>query len=122
MHEPFWLKFTSQGNSYLAKVDKEFGREFALMQDQTDKVNEPQVLVEISAPAVHDSRQEYHRLASAFDEVEGTLNEGLSCIHKLMAEMTTATSAMSNGTRDRSHGQRARVLTKCPRPAEQDAQ
>ena len=32
-----------------------------------------------------------------FDEAEGTLNEGLGCMHKLIAEITTATSAMSNG-------------------------
>ena len=38
-----------------------------------------------------------HRLALAFEEADGTLNEGLGCIHKITAEKTTATSAMSNG-------------------------
>ena len=65
--------------------------------------------MEMSAQAVHDSRQQYHRLASAFDEPEGSLNEGLGCIHKLIAEVTTAQHWGSNV-------QRARVLEECPRP------
>ena len=70
------------------------------MQDESEKVQEAQRLVETSAQGVHDSRQEYHRLATAFDEAEGTLNEGLGCIQKLIAEVTTATSAMWIGTGD----------------------
>ena len=66
-----------------------------------ENVKEAQRFMESSEQAVHDSRQEYHRLASAFDEAEGTLNEGLCCRHKLIAEMTTATRAMSIGTGDR---------------------
>ena len=66
-----------QVNSALAKADKEFDTEFAQRQDEMDKVKEAQRLAEISAQAVHDGREEYHRLASDFDEAEGTLKEGL---------------------------------------------
>ena len=66
-----------QVNSDVAKVDKEIDREFAQMQAEMERVREAQGLTEISAQAVHDGRLEYHRLASAFDEAEGALNEGL---------------------------------------------
>ena len=75
------------------------------MQDEMEKVREAQRLMEISAQAVHDSRLEYQRLASDFDEAEGTLNEGLDYMHRLIAEMTTATSAMSTGTGDRGESE-----------------
>ena len=44
-------------NSDLANVDKEFGRASREMQASMEKVEEAQRLVEISAQAVHDSRQ-----------------------------------------------------------------
>ena len=72
-------------NSDLAKVDREFDRDFS----------RPTACGDLCT-AVHDSRLE--RRASAFDDAEGTLHEGLGCMHKLIAEMTTAASAMSNGT------------------------
>ena len=53
-----------QVNSDLANVDKQFDREFAQVQDEMEKVTEAWRLTEISAQAVHDSREEYHRLAS----------------------------------------------------------
>ena len=56
--------------------------------------------MEISVQSVHDSRENYHRLASDIDEAEGALKGGLGCSHKLIAGMTTATSAMSIGMGD----------------------
>ena len=53
--------------------------------------------MEISAEAVHGCRLKYHRLASAFDEAEEALNEGLGCAHELIAAAATATSAMLRG-------------------------
>ena len=75
------------------------------MLDEMEKVKEAQRLVEITAQAVHDSRETYHRLASDFDEAEGASNEGLGCRHKLIPEMTTATSATLIGTGDRSENE-----------------
>ena len=68
-----------QVNSDLAKADKEFDKEFAKMQVKMEKVKETQRLMEISAQSVHDSRENFHLLASDFDEAEGALNEGLGC-------------------------------------------
>ena len=62
--------------------------------------------MEISAKAVHDSRPEYHRLASAFDEAKGALN-----VHNLIA--ATATSATSVGTGDRC-GNETKYLQDAP--------
>ena len=76
------------------------------MQDEMEKGKDAQRLMEISAQAVHDSRQEYQRLASDFDEAERALTEGLGCMHRLIAEMTTATSAMSAGPGDRGENER----------------
>ena len=45
--------------------------------------------------------RDYRRLATAFDEAEGALNEGPVCVHKLIAATATASSAMSIGTGDR---------------------
>ena len=56
-----------QVNSDLAKVDKEFDREFEQMEDEMEKVKDAQRIMDISAQAVHDSRVP-HRLASDFDE------------------------------------------------------
>ena len=84
-------------NSDLAKVVNEFDRVFAQMQDDMERVKEAQRLVEISAQAAHDSRPEYHRLASAFDEAEGSLNEGLGCVRK--AQETGARTRQVNSMR-----------------------
>ena len=46
-----------------------------------EKVRETKRFVDLTAQAVHNSRETYHRLASDFDEAEGALNEGLGCIH-----------------------------------------
>ena len=69
------------------------------------------------SPTAYGSRLEYYRLASAFDEAEGTPNEGLGCIHKLVVEMTTATSAMSNGNGDRMDNGQEYLKNACLRPA-----
>ena len=71
LHESF-----QQVNSDLANMVKEF----AEMQAEMKRVKEAQRDLEISAQAVHDSRLEYHRLASAFDEAEVVLNEWLGCV------------------------------------------
>ena len=85
-----------QVNSDPAKVVKEFDRKFAQRQDEMEKVQEAQFMrVAMSN----------HRLASDFDEAEVTRNEGLGCIHKLIAEMTTARSAVSIGTGDRGQNE-----------------
>ena len=75
------------------------------MLDEMEKVKEAQRFVEITAQAVHDSRETYHRLASDFVEAEVASNEGLRCFHKLILEMTTATCAMLIGTGDRSENE-----------------
>ena len=98
-------------------VVKDFDKEFARMLDEMEKVKEAQRSVEIIAQAVHDSREHYHRPASDFDEVEGASNEWLGCMHKLISEMTTTTSAMSIGTGDRSekeqdHSKRLALMSK----------
>ena len=67
------------------------------MLDEMEQVKEAQRLVEITAQAVHDSRETYHRLASDFVEAEVASNEGLRCFLLLVPEMTTATSAMLIG-------------------------
>ena len=62
--------------------------------------------MEVASQAVHDTREQYHRLATSFDETEGALNEGLGSVrkliaaHKLIAATATATNAMSIGTGD----------------------
>ena len=86
-------------------MDMEFDREFAQMQDELEKVKEAQPLMGISAHALHDSREKYHRLASDFDQAEGTLNEGMGSTHMLIAEMTTATSAVYIGTGHRGENE-----------------
>ena len=77
--------------------------------------------VEITTQAIHDSHETYHRLASDFDEAEEALNEGLGCMHKVIEEMNTATSAMSIGTDRRQERERAGLFKEGPRPAEQGA-
>ena len=72
------------------------------MQEALEKPKEAQRFADISAQAVHDSRQDKHQLATAFDESEGALNEGLGFVHKLFSSTTTATSAMSIDTGDRT--------------------
>ena len=72
------------------------------MESATEKAKEAQRFVEIYAQTVHDSRGVHHRWATAFDEVADALNEGLGCVHKLVAATATATRATSIGTGDRT--------------------
>ena len=57
--------------------------------------------MEISAQTVHDSRETYHRLASDFDEAEGSFERVAGMLSQADEEMTTATIAMLVSTGDR---------------------
>ena len=113
---------SERANSDPANVNKEFDRECqTICRTAMGKVKESQRIVEISAQTVHDSRQDYHRLASSFHGAEGALNEGLGCVHKLDCGNAYGHERDVNrhwGPR----GQRARLLAEGPRLAEQKAQ
>ena len=66
-----------------------------------EKVKQARRLMDIASQVVHDSRQDCLSLATAFDEAESQLNEGLGCIRTLIVKTAAATSAMSVETNDR---------------------
>ena len=61
----------------LADVDKKFDQKFWEKRDVMEKAKQDQTFVEMASHTVHDSREEYRRLITFFDEVEGTQNEVL---------------------------------------------
>ena len=90
-----------QVDSDFAKVDKDFDNDTHGCWPRWKKSKETQRFVEMTAQAVHDSRETYHRLASDFDEAEGSFERGAGMLTQADEEMTTATIAMLVGTGDR---------------------
>ena len=77
----------SQSRSNFRRFDLAFPAEAAL-----EKAKEAQRFAEVAAQAVHDRREDYHRLSEDYEVTEDDLNEELGCIRARVhcpAERTT---------------------------------
>ena len=82
-------------------LDKKFDAEFEEMEDLMGKAAEGQPLADVAMTAASNTRSSCKRLASAFDEAEIDMNQGLRRIRQLVAATSMATSALFSGTGDR---------------------
>ena len=89
-------------NKEFCEVDMKFDAKFEEMEDLMGKAMETRTLADIPMTTACRTRSNYRRLATAFDEAEMDLNEGLHRIHQLVAATATATGALTVGTEDRT--------------------
>ena len=90
----FYERF-GQSNKDLCEVDKKFGAEFAETENLMGKATEANKLADIAITASCHTRGSNRRLASAFDEAEIDLNDGLRRIHQLPASTTSASPSLA---------------------------
>ena len=93
-----------QANGELAKVDKEFDQEFSRMLDERKGQRSPPTSGRTRAisPCLP---QELPQSGNGLRRSRGGFEREVGCLHKLIEEVTTATSSTSIGTGDRGENE-----------------